>query len=198
MDLVAVATLQGPSLRARGLVMGAMGFLGAISFAAVRIIRDGGVDGWSVFWIVVAMVWALGLASIDVFANRSLARAARRDQESEATPVILFRVGQVSASPPAGLRTVNKGWITLGRHEVTITTFKGRAIIGRHRRQDVVSAQMTGAPKSYGVLTLTFADGSKFESIPVETGVHNPGLSQDRVSRVAAEILRWRQQDANR
>lgn len=198
MDVPTVAKDFGPRLRADGLIMVALGFVGAIAFACVRIVRDGSVDGWSVFWIAVAIVWGLSALGVEFAANRLVARAARDDRRSTGARVILLRFGQFSQVATAeATRSVNKAWIAVGKDELLITAYRRRELVGRYDRQDIVAVRAIGGPKSYGVLELDFADGARFASIPVQTGIRNVGLPLSGVSRIAADIEAWRQQSTH-
>lgn len=194
MDVLAAARFQGPVLRAQGLAMASIVVVGAAVIAAIRIARDGGIDGLSIFWVILAVAAAVGVVTSEAVTNRRLARAAR-EQTSLGEGIVLFRVGQVKTTsdvtPPP---LAGKGWISLGEQDLTVTAFRGRTTVAGHRREEILSAHVVARPKAYAVLVVAFADGSRFESIPVETGLRNSGLDPERASLLAADILTWKAQ----
>lgn len=159
-----------------------------LAFAILRSTRTGETDGWTVFWIVAVVIWVAVWAPIELFANRSLERAALVGIEPRRL-IALFRTGQLVQSDGQAT-AIYKGWIAIGSEDIVVTAKRGRRIILSRHRTELDSARSESIPGSYGVLVLTFSDGSRFEAIPVESGIHSVGLSPARVEEIAADVSR--------
>lgn len=185
-DLTEIARIQGPGKRGMAIAGVAIVFVGILTFAVVRTIQLGGPDGWSIFWFVVAALWGVGFASIELRANRGLERDARAYSDPQ-HEIILFRTGQLIRGD-GDWTFVALGWVTISDNRFAITSSKRREMNTSRLPAGLASARAISMPGSYGILRLTFTDGSIFESFPVGTGIHNLGLSPSQVSALAATL----------
>jgi hypothetical protein len=185
-DLTEIARIRGPGHRGMALANVAIVFVGMLTFAVVRTIQLGGPDGWAIFWFVVAGLWGLGFASMELGASRGLEQDAHSHSDPDAE-TILFRTGQLTRGD-GDWTSVPRGWVTISDDRFTITSSKRRKMETGHLSAALATAHAISVPGSYGILRLAFTDGSVFESFPVGAGIHNLGLSPARVRALAATL----------
>lgn len=190
MDIRTAARVQGPVAHANVLLSGVVGLVGGLTIGAIRIARDGQVDGVSILLVVGALCWGTAFALSEALANRPLHKAAYLD-EAEREVLFIFRVGQVG-DREFGHRLLSPGWITLDDTEIKVWARRNRNIVWRCRREDVSSVDVVNESRSYARLRIRRRPVGDFEAIPVRVGIHNLGLGVAQVSELADRIDEWR------